>query len=664
MRTRIVAIAMACAFAAALAASTSAAESPETVRLHTLDLSLMQQGWGQPQIDRGIRGLPLSIGGRKFEYGVGTHAKSDFWIDLAGGTERFLASVGVDDAADGKASITFMIVGDGKTLWESGGMKEGDPPKTVDVDLKGVKILRLRVGDAGDGISHDHANWADARFLVTGVRPAAIELPQEKAAILTPKPPLTPRINGPKVYGCRPGNPFLYRIPATGERPMQFAASNLPAGLSLDPQTGILSGSLRERGETAVLLKATNKHGVAERTFKIVCGDTLALTPPMGWNDWYAHYEGVTDPMMREAADLMITTGMADMGYQYVNIDDCWMNAPDKKAPGRVGPLRDDQGNILPNKYFPDMTAMTDYIHSKGLKAGIYTSPGPLTCAGYSGSYQHEAQDARRFADWGFDFVKYDWCSYSGIAKGDKSLETLQKPYRQMGELLKQQKRDIVFNLCQYGMGNVWEWGEEVDGHCWRTAGDLGFELDRIFEVAIANASHRAYNHPGSWNDPDYLQIGFVGKVDAKGNPKRFPLTPNEQYAFMSMWCLMAAPLVYSGDMSRLDEFTLNVLCNPEVIEVDQDPLGLCAEVITLTPDTFVMVKAMEDGSKAVGLCNRGESDASIAATWSTLGITGKHTVRDLWRQKDLGQFETEFKTDVPHRGVALVRLWPVAQKR
>lgn len=635
----------------------------DTVPLQTLDLGKMRQGWGQPQINQSIREKPLSIGGRKFEAGVGTHAKSSLWIDLGGGAERFQAFVGVDDAAGGPATLSFHVIGDGKKLWASGVMKPGDPAKEVNVELKGVKTLLLLVQDGGDGVSFDHANWADARFTVSGTKPKAVSSPREDAIILTPKPGPAPRINGPKVYGCRPGNPFIYRIPTQGERPMTFSAEGLPASLKLDAATGIITGNAPDRGEYLVTLRARNAHGQSMRAFKIRSGDLLALTPPMGWNHWYAHYNRITDKMMREAADVMVSSGMADVGYQYVSIDDCWMNAePDAKRtpdPLRRGLFRDAQGNILPNQHFPDMNAMTDYIHAKGLKAGIYTSPGPLTCAGYAGAYEHEAQDAKQFADWGFDFLKYDWCSYGRVVKGDKSLETLKKPYKLMGDILKQQKRDIVLNLCQYGMGNVWEWGAEVGGHCWRTAGDLGFELNRVFEVALKNAEHREWSKPGAWNDPDYLQIGYIGNARGGGLPEPCPITPNEQYAFMSLWCLMAAPLFYSGDMSRLDEFTVNVLCNPEVIDINQDPLGQCARVIRLTDETFLMVKDLEDGDKALGLCNRGEFETEVAAKWTDVGVNGAQKLRDLWRHKDLGDFTGEFKSTVPRRGVVLVRVSP-----
>jgi alpha-galactosidase len=482
------------------------------------------------------------------------------------------------------------------------------------------------------------------------------------AAVLTPKPPAEPRINGPAVYGARPGHPFLYRIPATGERPMRFSAAGLPGSLKLDPATGIITGSApRERREYRVTFTAKNRAGSGRRAFRIVVGEKLALTPPMGWNDWYTHYDRITDKLMRAGADTMIASGMADYGYQYVNIDDCWMVRPDATDPEIGGEPRDAAGAIRPNRRFPDMKALADYIHSKGLKAGLYTSPGPLTCARFTGSYQHEEIDARKFAEWGFDFLKHDWCSYTKVA-GGTTLADRQKPYRLMGGILQKLDRDIVLNLCQYGMSDVWKWGGEVGGHCWRTTGDLGLEKDSslpgFYSIGFKNAEHFADAGPGRWNDPDYILIGQVGnafKIDAPPSPTK--LTPDEQYSYMSMWALMAAPLFYSGDMRYLDEFTLNVLCNTEVIDVDQDPLGKQARVVRKTASEFVLAKPMEDGSVAVGLFNLEREPRKISASWSDLGITGNRRVRDVWRQKDIGTETARVESTVEPHGVALVRL-------
>ncbi len=629
------------------------------VPLGELDLSKMSSGWGKPLVDQSVTGKAISLGGRTFGAGVGTHAESTLYVDLDGKVGRFKACVGVDDGAGRRGSVRFMVYGDGKRLFDSGVMKGGQEAKAVDVPLTGVKQLRLMVTSAGDGADFDHADWAQAEFVVAGARPVAVDPPKiapEERVILTPKPGPQPQINGPRVYGDRPGRPFLYRIPCTGLRPIHFTAAGLPKGLQLDADTGIVTGRVPEdRGEWMVTLGAKNEHGTCTRPFKIVGGDTLALTPPMGWNSWYIHYDRVTENHMRGAADVMIASGMADYGYQYVNIDDCWMK---KKGDE---PYRDERGAVLPNSKFPDIKGMVDYIHGKGLKAGLYTGPGPWTCAGYVASYEHERTDAEKFAAWGFDFLKHDWCSYTQVA-GGKDLEHLQAPYQKMGDILKTLPRDVVYNLCQYGMGDVWTWGADVGGNCWRTTGDLGLErgdlLPGFYQIGLSNARHYENAGPGHWNDPDYILIGTVGNAhnsDEPGQPTN--LTPNEQYSYMSMWCLMAAPLFFSGDMRLLDDFTLNVLCNAEAIEVNQDPLGRQAKPLVLDDETLIMAKPMEDGSVAVGLFNLAELPRKVSADWSLLGVQGNQRVRDLWRQKDLGEFENRFAADVPRHGVVLIRL-------
>ncbi|MEN6577217.1 MAG: NPCBM/NEW2 domain-containing protein [Phycisphaerales bacterium] len=630
----------------------------KTIRLGELDLAKMSSGWGKPLADQSVTGKTLSLAGRTFEHGVGTHADSMLYVDLDGQVERFRAVVGVDDAANGRGTIVFRIYGDGQSLFNSDVMKGGQQAKALDIPLTGVRKLLLLAGSAGDGVDFDHANWAQAEFVFAGERPQAVEapkLPAEERVILTPKPGPQPRINGPKVYGAKPGRPFLYRIPCTGMRPIRFTADDLPKGLRLDTGTGIIEGRVPEKaGEYAVTLRAGNEHGKDERPFKIVVGDTLALTPPMGWNSWYIHYHRVTEQHMRSAADVMISSGMADYGYQYVNIDDCWM----KKRGDE--PYRDKDGAILPNAKFPDIKGMVDYIHGKGLKAGLYTSPGPWTCAGYVGTYEHEQIDAKKFAEWGFDFLKYDWCSYTEVASGD-SLEHMKRPYQKMGDILATLNRDIVHNLCQYGMGDVWTWGVET-GHCWRTTGDLGLAqgslLPGFYHIGLSNAAHYENAGPGGWNDPDYILIGYVGNAHSQDDPPiPTPLTPNEQYSYMSMWCLMAAPLFFSGDMAILDDFTLGVLCSAEVIEVDQDPLGRQAKPLVQDDLTLIMAKPLEDGSLAVGLFNLAEMPREVAADWSLLGIQGEQRIRDLWRQKDLGVFDNRFTTTIPRHGVTLVRL-------
>jgi len=510
----------------------------------------------------------------------------------------------------------------------------------------------------------DSKNCAQfARLLLTALLSQTL-VAAENPVILTPVPPRTPRINGPRIFGVHPGHPFLFTIPVTGERPIHYGVDHLTQGLMVNEENGQITGRIDQAGEYTVIFRASNKSGSAGREFKIVCGQTLALTPHMGWNSWYVWENHVTDKIVRAAADAMVTSSLINHGYQYINIDDCWAVKPGATDSSLGGESRDTQGRVNANARFPDMKTLTDHIHTKGLKAGIYTSPGPLTCAGHVGAYQHEALDAQRFAEWGFDFLKYDWCSYGEIAKNPTRAD-LEKPYRQMGDILLRQNRDIILNLCQYGMGNVWEWGKEVGGHSWRTAGDLGGSFEGIpaalfrdgFDVYAQKELHK-FGGPGGWNDPDYLLLGYLSNW--KGQTTLTPLSPNEQYTHVSLWCLVAAPLIFSGDMTRLDDFTLNLLCNDEVIDVDQDPLGKPGHRITRSGTVEVWAKEMEDGTKAVGLFNRGEGTTTVTVKLSELGLTGPQVPRDLWRQQDLAPCKDEFSAVVPRHGVVLVRLRPV----
>ncbi len=480
-------------------------------------------------------------------------------------------------------------------------------------------------------------------------------IPAQQRGILTPPPPATPQVNGPTIFGVRPGHPFFYRIPATGNRPINFSAERLPHGLKLDARTGIIRGVLQTRGDYDVTLKVRNSLGSAKKKFRIVVGDRLALTPPMGWSSWYSAYTKISDKLVRSEADAMESSGLVNYGYSYINIDDGWNIKPSSSDPAIGGAPRDPAGNLRSNRNFPDMKALAEYMHRKGLRIGIYTSPGPLTCGGYEGSYQHEAQDARLFTAWGFDFLKYDLCSYQKLMKNRHNAEELKRTYRLMGSELHKQDRDFVYNLCEYGLGDVWKWGREVGGNMWRTTGDVGSqqppEADRLWKNVAAygfgQAGIEKWAGPGGWNDPDNI---LIGQILWDGKSTATPLTHNEQYSYVTLWSLMASPLVFGGDMTKMDPFTLSLLTNAEVIAVDQDALGREAAPVYQQGDIAAWAKDMEDGSKAIGLFNRGEHETEVTARWSDLGIQGRHTVRDLWRQKNLGTFDHEFYASVgPH---------------
>ncbi len=677
----LLALGIACALTAQIA-------SAETVWLDQLDIRSAVQGWGDPQKNKSVEGNPLTIGGQTFKRGFGTHAESILHINLGGGAQKFTASVGVDDEVEKNptSSVEFFIIGDSNILWHSGVMHAGDAAKECSVVLAGVKALTLKVGDAGDGMDHDHADWVDAKFETVSAKSftaSGEEMPEPVAPyILTPGAPATPRINGANVFGVRPGSPFLYTIPATGERPMKFSAKDLPSGLKLDAKTGHLTGKLKNKGEFIVTLHAKNIMGMAEKKFRIVCGDQIALTPPMGWNSWNCFAGAVSADKVKSAADALVKSGLINHGWTYINIDDFWQNHRDSKDATLRGEFRDTNGFIVPNSRFPDMKGLADYVHDRGLKIGLYSSPGPWTCGGCAGSFDHESQDAATYAKWGFDYLKYDWCSYrpdmeklrntstnyylvdakswGGFMATNTALLQFEKPYELMGQYLRAQKRDIVFSLCQYGMGDVWKWGGSVNGNCWRTTGDITDTWRSMSGIGFKQDAAAPFAQPGNWNDPDMLVVGEVGW----GKMHSSRLTPDEQYTHISLWCLLSAPLLIGCDMTKLDDFTLNLLSNDEVLALDQDALGKEAKCIIKNGDVRIYEKELEDGSRAVGFFNLGSQPTELSfGDFATLNLSGKQTARDLWRQKDIATVDTtsdSLPLTIPAHGVVLYKFTAV----
>ncbi|MHB8054269.1 MAG: putative Ig domain-containing protein, partial [Candidatus Aminicenantales bacterium] len=466
--------------------------------------------------------------------------------------------------------------------------------------------------------------------------------------ILTPEPLPQPRLTGPKIIGVRPEKPVLHVLTATGRKPITFNAAGLPLGLSLNPKTGIITGRTKKSGDYDVEVTARNAAGEDRRILNIVIGSRIALTPPLGWNSWNAWGTAVDAEKVKDSARVFVEKGLRDHGWTYINVDDGWEIKGDDPRPKR-GP----DGRILTNEKFPDMRALGDAIHALGLKFGIYSSPGPLTCAGYTGSHKFETQDARSFADWGVDYLKYDWCSYDRIAASNSVYE-LKKPYRLMRKALDAQNRDIVFSLCQYGLGKVWEWGDEVGGNLWRTTEDITDTWESMRDIGFKQVENAEFAGPGHWNDPDMLVVGWVGWGPSL-HPTR--LSPDEQYAHISLWCLLSAPLLIGCDLTRLDAFTLNLLTNDEVLAVDQDPLGRQAVPAVKAGDIQVWIKELEDGGRAVGVFNLGPTAASYALESKTAGLKGLVLARDLWRQKAVNSVEGKIDVRIPAHGVVLLKL-------
>ena len=382
--------------------------SAQTVWLDQIDLSTATQGYGIPMKNRSIDNKILTIAGKTFERGFGSHSESSLTILLNGKATEFTAQVGIDDEVAGhQPAAEFVVYGDNKELWSSGIMRLGDAARPCSVKLAGIQKLELVVTDGGNGNYYDHVDWVDAKFETTdGVNTFKTYSPvATEPYILTPAPKSEPKITGAKVFGVRPGSPFQYLVTATGDRPMAFSVSGLPKGLNINTQTGLITGRLSKSGTYIVILEAKNAKGKFQRKLRIECGDRIALTPAMGWNSWNCFAQEVSAEKVKRAADAMVKSGLINHGWTYINIDDFWENNRDSKDQSIRGKFRDEAGNIVPNSRFVDMKGLADYIHGLGLKIGLYSSPGPWTCGGCVGSYGYEKLDAESYAKWGFDYL-------------------------------------------------------------------------------------------------------------------------------------------------------------------------------------------------------------------------------------------------------------------
>ncbi len=519
------------------------------------------------------------------------------------------------------------------------------------------------------------------------------------SSIRTPTAGPAPSINGPRVFGVRPGKPVLQRIPVTGKSPIEISVEGLPDGIKYDPSNRTLAGRAPNvEGSFPITVTAINDAGSTSVVIDMKVGELLALTPPMGWNNYNAFRLRISDQLIREQAEALVATGLADHGYVFMNIDDGWQGT------------RNADGVMQGNARFPDMKALGEHIHALGLKFGIYSSPGPRTCGLFEGSLNHERLDAETYASWGVDYVKYDWCTYEGIAAtlaGEKFAELLPthanrirqiiseripliedrtrprpaaqaaqikqlteeldailaalpadqrqaierelliRPYRLFGEALRNLDRDIVYSLCQYGMGNPGEWAPSVGGHLWRTTRDITPQWPAIRSIIDRQAGLERHAGPGRWNDPDMLEVG-------NGN-----LTPDEMHMQMTAWSMLAAPLLIGTNLTKMDALTLSVLTNVEVIAINQDPLGRQATIAHKQGDIHFWTRPLADGATAVAVFNRGDQPAEVVLRLSDLRIPAPASVRDVWRHVDLGSLSDISVIVGPH-GAELYKVLPV----
>jgi alpha-galactosidase len=357
----------------------------------------------------------------------------------------------------------------------------------------------------------------------------------------------------------------------------------------------------------------------------------LARTPPMGWSSWNHFLERIDDRTVREIADALVSSGLRDVGYVYVNIDDGWQ--------GR----RDQQGELHANSKFPDMKGLAEFIHRRGLKLGLYSSPGPATCAGYVGSHGYEIQDAQTFARWGVDYLKYDLCSAEDLYRTEEDMRAL---YQKMGEALQATGRPIVYGLCEYGLSDVGSWGHRVGGNSWRVSEDIWDNWARMAHIGFETHGNGRDAGPGGWNDPDMLEVGNGG------------MSTEEYRTHLTLWSMLAAPLILGNDVRHMDSTTQALLLNKEVIAIDQDPLGMQGRRATVLGDREVWIKVLSDRSTAVALFNRGPSDAIVQVNWGDIGLDRHESVRDLWKHEDLGEFAEGYQTSVPSHGAMLLKVY------
>lgn len=620
------------------------------------------------------KGNPIIIGGIKYKKGVGLESTSvmAFLLDKKG--VRFSAEVGVDDMGNDSIPLRFFVLADRKIIFDSDEMLPGDKSKVVDVSIEGVGRLGLLVLGKGAGYPKNIGAWVNASITVNHTDyPKTIPNDGERY-LLTPAPSPMPKINSPKIFGAKPGNPFMYFIAATGEKPMVFKALHLPDGLKLDSLTGHITGSVNKNGIFPVELVAQNSLGVHAQKVVFKISDTISLTPPMGWNGWNSWAREIDQKKVIASSRALLNSRLIDYGWHFINIDDAWQ-----------GQRGGEFGGLLANEKFPSFGKMIDTLHQWGLKVGVYSTPWISSYAGFPGGssneengfysedirlnkrnyrfigkHRFEEQDARQWAKWGVDYLKYDWRIEVSSAE-------------RMRNALNKVNRDIIYSISNSApLNNVKDWVRLTN--VFRSGPDIRDSWTSVYLSTFKLAEWTPFGGPGHWIDPDMLVIGNV----TTGSPMhRTRLTPDEQYSHFSMHCLLAAPLLIGCPMDQLDAFTLNLLTNTEVIEVNQDPLGKSASLIKLENNYQIWKKPLEDGSFAVGIFNANplrnipheyfrwgdEQALNISLDLKDLQINGSVSVRDLWRQEDLGPWEGKKSFLIPHHGVYLFKISPLNTK-
>lgn len=600
---------------------------------------------------------PIIINGTHFRNGCRVSSHSMLYLNLDNDAVQISGIIGNDNTEEYHAAacnVTMYIIGDDKVLWTSKPIGFFEPADTFNLSLKGIDVLQLWfLGDKGN--FRGNVLLGDASITYNKIKPTVYIPELEKGRFVSSIEPDEPQINMAKVYGTKPGAPIILKIPTTGKEPIEYSSTNLPKGLKLNKNTGIITGVINEKGNYSCIIQASNSFGVDTEELLFKTGDTLSLTPPMGWSSWNIWGESISQEKVMDALHAIKKNGLDKYGYSYINIDDGWQG---------------DRGGaffaIQPNHKFPNMKGMIDSIHAQGLKFGIYSSPWKTTYAGkygalkipYKGSsadntdgtnatheleygvYPFHQHDVNQWNEWGVDYLKYDWWPND---IGHTSA---------MSKALQEGKRNILFSISNAAPFEQAENWKQLT-NLWRTTGDIYDSWACVVALGYAQEKWLPYMGPGHWIDPDMLILGTTGVGEPEHQTR---LSANEQCSYFSFWAMVSAPLLLGCNLAELDSIALSIIKNPEIIAINQDALGAAPKLMQRDNLTEIWVKPLYDGSFAVALFNHGLKSTEIDFTLEEAGLKGSFQAYDLWLHKNTGTIVNSFSSEVPAHGVAMFK--------
>ena len=632
-------------------------DGAEIIPLSSLNVGKASCGWGKNTKNKSVGNKPLTMGGKTYVSGVGTHAPSEMVIKLNGSVTRFCSYIGIDDEVDADANKrhagiaryrVYLKGEDGeKVLQKEGTIRYDDKePAFVDIDCNGWKYLILETIANEGGNDSDHADWANAYFEYheqNSTRPAivAAEMYQSKLACAN-------------VLFSQPGVRFMHKVRTVNPK-AKFHPENLPEGLVWNSKRNLVEGVIEKEGKyTYNIVVEADGETKAEPVSLTVSSQLQQPVPLMGWLSWNVVEGEISEDIVKKTADAFISQGLLKAGYNYLCIDDLWH--ADKREAGTGKPLPD------PRKFPNGMKVCADYAHSKGLKFGIYSDAAEHTCAGRFGSYGYETIDANQYAEWGVDLLKYDYCGAPSDAV------SAEKRYKTMGDALKASGRDILFYMCEWGAREPWKWGANTGATCWRCTYDTRDVWDSksgamgVVQSIAGLKDLWAYSGPNRFNDADMMCVGIHGKGKSSNAwIKKGGMTQNEYKSQFALWCMWSSPLTLSFDLCKpISKEDLSIITNKDLIALDQDRMGQQAEFIEQKDSIIVFAKDLENGDVAISVTNMSAEATDYTFDFSkipALDVNTKYRVRDLWKQKRVGKCKGSYTTHVDAHFTQVFRL-------